>query len=158
MTEPTRCPACSGKLSSEASGEHVLYGCDDCGGVFALPDTAKSIVRGLGKRFKSEVDAIESFAPVKRKRPPGGEDPVPRPCPVCGLPMEMGDAAGVDVDICNTDGTWFDRGEIALIAKHMGTDDELPSPTKAETGSSGIDAMDVGIAGIGLLFTFLVDD
>lgn len=37
-------------------------------------------------------------------------------CPYCGRPMEAARLFGVDVDVCPTHGTWFDRDELRRIA------------------------------------------
>ena len=40
----------------------------------------------------------------------------PRPCPECRPQLEWRERAGVDVDVCADHGTWFDLGELQLIA------------------------------------------
>jgi Zn-finger nucleic acid-binding protein len=60
------------------------------------------------------------------------------PCPVCGETLKRTRVAQawLDVDICERHGTWFDRGEIARVARAMtqpsAGDWRRPEPAKVQ--------------------------
>jgi hypothetical protein len=57
-------------------------------------------------------------------------------CPVCNEPMRTAHVAeaaadGVEVDACERHGTWFDKSELAIVARAIHSD-RPPPPTQRD--------------------------
>lgn len=108
------CPACDGALEKHEHG-YVLCGCTTCGGIFADTATAKMVHDGMRKHLLAaaagniEADASRREAPAEAERR----------CPVCQRAMTVHVWHGVNVDVCDAHGVWFDRGELAAVAMRL---------------------------------------
>lgn len=105
------CPDCKEPLVAFRGVSGALHDCPRCGG--QLVDYA--LLRDLLER--REVYGAAAPRPEPRLGP---VDVRVRyiPCPVCGNMMNrknFAGSSGVIVDVCKSDGIWFDRGELPRV-------------------------------------------
>jgi Zn-finger nucleic acid-binding protein len=110
------CPRCRSNghrapLYSQLAGGVGLHGCGACGGVFLAPACAQKLAAALPEEaIKLSVGASRAA----RYRP----DTSPTlACPVCAKEMKRIKAAraGVDLDVCQPHGTFYDQQEIEKV-------------------------------------------
>jgi Zn-finger nucleic acid-binding protein len=110
------CPRCATALTAARARNVSLHGCCSCAGVWLDNASTQRIVDAF------ESDAIEmadrASAAAGQRSDTSRRD---IPCPVCRAPMAVRNvrAAGVDVDVCASHGTWFDRDEMQQVARAM---------------------------------------
>lgn len=125
------CPACRGghDLVSRQIGSEKLaiLECGSCAGFWLghdafrlLLERAQRELRAPGAREENPRDVAARFGlPSGAVAPKQGPEPsYYRPCPVCGELMNRRNyagASGVIIDLCKTDGIWFDAEELARI-------------------------------------------
>ncbi|MFT5356588.1 MAG: Zn-finger nucleic acid-binding protein [Polyangiales bacterium] len=113
-----RCP-CGGVLMAGPSSAGLLAGCERCGGTWLdheeLALLARDSVTLESAAFIRAIDtkgvevAAQGSAYRTASRPKGG-------CPSCGKTLvETPLQGGVNVDVCDTHGTFFDRTEIRIL-------------------------------------------
>jgi Zn-finger nucleic acid-binding protein len=107
-----KCPRCiSGNLSARRYADLRASECDSCGGlmldvemmnrVVAARDHSTALRLALPKRDAKRETEVHYLM-----------------CPVCKKSMnrkQFGRISGVVVDVCKTDGVWFDAGELAQV-------------------------------------------
>jgi Zn-finger nucleic acid-binding protein len=105
------CPDCKVALSAFKSEAGTLFDCPRCGGQLVEHSALRAMLAQLEIRGEAALGASPRASAV-----PG---PVRYlPCPVCGASMNrknFGRLSGVIVDVCRTDGIWFDAGELARV-------------------------------------------
>lgn len=103
------CPACGGELT-RAHPVHGVYACGACGGLWT--DHAASLALRA-------ADADPAFSQIAKQLDTGARISVSserqRSCPACGAHLAPTTLFGVDLDYCQTHGTFFDRGEVAKL-------------------------------------------
>lgn len=107
------CPDCKVPLVARSSGAIGFSECPRCAGLFLRKGAFDEVARSADARA------------VARLMEPGAVKPVPgtgrfhyRSCPVCRKLMNRTNFAvgsGVVIDVCKTDGVWFDAGELTSI-------------------------------------------
>jgi len=108
--ERITCPRCAGRLVDEPLHDISALHCNGCQGFFLDRATIDTLTSPNGHALR--------IAFPKRAR--GDADSVVRylSCPVCHGVMNrtiFARVSGVIVDVCKTDGIWFDTGEINAI-------------------------------------------
>lgn len=134
------CPRCEKDLLRRKVRALDLFGCRLCGGVWAEGVEMKKLRKTGGGEALGEAQAVEREA----TRPAQDVNTVsPVSCPTCRRRMTRIGIASVDVDIdfCEGHGTWFDRGELAKVAKG------LPKSYKAAALAAGGALAGVAAAG-----------
>jgi Zn-finger nucleic acid-binding protein len=100
------CPVCATPLVELVVGDGSGGGCQGCAGIWV--DEA-----GLAAvRERVFADILAAAGP--RTAPPRPDTTLA--CPTCGRPMLRTDVASVSVDVCPGHGTWFDPGELEMLA------------------------------------------
>ena len=121
MSDELRCP-CGGLLFEGPIDAGLLAGCPRCGGMWvdhealrllasdALSLESDAFIRAVdAKGAEVAKAAAEQSAYRTASRPDGG-------CPVCGEALqETPLQGGVNVDVCDAHGTFFDRKEIRTL-------------------------------------------
>ncbi|MFO0553787.1 MAG: zf-TFIIB domain-containing protein [Polyangiaceae bacterium] len=106
------CPRCTGALRELAVEGALVLDCAACGGVFVGNDV-------LAKLESPEGHALRVAFPERPRTPESGAVHYLK-CPRCSQLMNRTDfvrGSGIVVDVCKSDGVWFDAGEVnAVIA------------------------------------------
>jgi Zn-finger nucleic acid-binding protein len=102
----------------------TLWGCAQCGGVWADVDASWLIARGP---VGPEVRILAAQASARGRTP--GRGPVYRQapaelsgprCPVCRIDLERGKIGqSVLIDLCAKHGTWFDPHELEAVVEFI---------------------------------------
>lgn len=114
-----RCPACDdgGTLIAVELQEHRIEECPRCTGVFVDHTTLERI------SHKAEAERGVRARPPITQRLGFATGPLRyRKCPVCADVMtrkNFGERSGVIVDVCTTDGVWFDAEELTRILEFV---------------------------------------
>ncbi len=108
-TSPS-CPRCSVPMFSATANTTLALGCRRCGGIMIDRSSASKMVDDSETQALAAQTAAASEAAAVDTSQEG------IPCPYCQLPMDHARLFGVDVDVCPTHGTWFDRDELRQIA------------------------------------------
>lgn len=107
------CPRCANALVEGHSGQHLLRGCETCGGVFLEPGAVAELER---TRDEGILRAVVRFMPIRMPFAPSLR--VALSCPVCKSALVRRDLGetGHSMDTCEAHGTFFDRGEVVAFA------------------------------------------
>jgi Zn-finger nucleic acid-binding protein len=109
------CPRCSQALAQVDYAETPLDECGGCGGVFVEAWILDRLVAAREARISLSlslpVRTLHRERQVRYLR-----------CPRCSTQMNrkiFGRSSGVVVDICKSDGIWFDSGELASVLEFI---------------------------------------
>lgn len=115
-TSQYSCPRCLRPLAAYQAGVFVVDACLSCGGLFI--DNAAS--RELVRAFDRDLVTIATTLGIGKGEAVGpGVVQRGLSCPKCGAALQPVDlpSAGVEIDVCFTDGTWFDANELPKVAR-----------------------------------------
>lgn len=100
------CPRCTQPLTSHRTASATIEGCLGCGGVFVDREGRNRVVAAKCADTAAASDLAAAHA---RHNPSFG----PAHCPVCRKVMHVTRVAGgVELDLCDDHGAWFDRHEL----------------------------------------------
>lgn len=104
-----RCPHCRKRLVSVLAKGVELAGCGGCGGIWIDNASARAV-----------LSAPESvFADLARRAGSNARDRSVRgqraSCPVCTAVLDRAVMKGIELDVCDEHGTWFDPFELAVL-------------------------------------------
>jgi Zn-finger nucleic acid-binding protein len=110
------CPRCGNALFQGTVGRIHAFGCGACGGVWLDNTTSTTILR----RFDDDASTLAAMVDgtAKSKEPVSPFARAAFGCPVCNAPLEATRHADWTLDFCAAHGTFFDRGELALVLRH----------------------------------------
>lgn len=113
MTTGLVCPRCAAPLRPLRSRSIEMLGCHQCGGVWLDNASSKRVIDTL---CDDTIDKSESLARFAQRPPDRAQDIA---CPSCRNPLQRWTVpeANVDVDWCGEHGTWFDKDELAVVAR-----------------------------------------
>jgi Zn-finger nucleic acid-binding protein len=88
-------------------------GCGRCGGVWLDNDASRAVVEGAAQALAQLADVASTKAKERVDTGAGG-----LLCPACGQALARTVAPGtaVELDMCADHGTWFDAGELRIVA------------------------------------------
>jgi Zn-finger nucleic acid-binding protein len=109
-----QCPRCKASLYEGLAHGVIVLGCDVCGGVFLDNAASTAILR----RNDVEIAAIAVRA-TRRAVAAFDTSVAELRCPRCPSLLQRVTAQGVDLDICQAHGTWFDSEELIRIMAPM---------------------------------------
>lgn len=107
------CPVCGLPLFTAETEGVTLRGCGRCGGIWVDNASARHALTVDA----DPIDALQLRAAKQGVRVP---KPLLLRCPDCGAALRRADVAGVEVDVCETHGTWFDPFELGLVLQLRG--------------------------------------
>ena len=115
--EKATCPDCNVPMLMSRVGGKPAYLCARCSGLWLDHAVISSLVEKA--RHNPSLRSLLGWPPEKGFR----RDEVRyKRCPECTELMRrvnFGKKSGVIVDICNSHGTWFDRGELAAVLRFV---------------------------------------
>jgi Zn-finger nucleic acid-binding protein len=90
-----------------------MYGCAQCGGIWLDNASSQRVIDALCGDTLAKADALSRFAARQADRS------APIACPSCAAPLRRWTVAeaNVELDYCESHGAWFDRDELAIIAR-----------------------------------------
>jgi Zn-finger nucleic acid-binding protein len=106
------CARCGAPLFAATDGGFALEGCGACGGAWLAPAAA---AEALGKRGGPAFELAQRLVSNTKPNPAVlARQPT---CPDCLEPLSRVHVDGVELDVCATHGTWFDRGELLRMTR-----------------------------------------
>ncbi|MBX3200521.1 MAG: zf-TFIIB domain-containing protein [Labilithrix sp.] len=110
------CPRCLRALTTYLAGVFVVDACVDCGGLFIDNLATQELMRAFDRDL---VSVATTLGIGKGETLPSGVIQKNLACPRCsgGLAAVSLPSAGVEVDICQEHGTWFDANELPKVAR-----------------------------------------
>lgn len=109
-----RCPHCRKLLVTVKVGELSLAGCGRCGGIWVDNASARALVASP-QRVVIEL-AERASAHTAKNSKPRSSTPT---CPCCPAVLDKRRAHGVELDICDQHGTWFDSYELQTVLRKL---------------------------------------
>ncbi len=111
ILEDRRCPRCEAAMLSRDVGQFPVIGCPKCAGLFVphetfemMQDNSERVVEATDGAVRAQVEPEAAVTYLR--------------CPVCRQMMNrknFAGSSGVIIDICKSDGIWFDAGELEGI-------------------------------------------
>ncbi|MEJ7729612.1 MAG: zf-TFIIB domain-containing protein [Polyangiaceae bacterium] len=146
MSQGVPCPRCGFELVVRDVPEGKLGECGGCFGVWLDNRACQLLVSGeLSDAAREAIRAIEAPPAPAAGRAQGYREPATSggsmACPACRAPLqryltdEGRQGVRVQLDVCGSHGTWFDRGEAwtllqAVQLKRLALDAELDSDAR----------------------------
>jgi len=107
------CPRCGHALGERSTGQHLVRGCETCGGVFLEPSGVTTLEQTRDESIlRTAASFIRLLMPFALDRRPA------LTCPFCRQALRRRDLGetGHSIDTCDQHGTFFDRGELLAFA------------------------------------------
>lgn len=124
---PKLCPRCRTALFEGRAKDVLMNGCGTCGGIWLDNDASQRAIRAVDRDVLELADRAEKHATRKPAALPAG-----LPCAECAQPMArvLAPRGRVELDVCATHGTWFDRHELRVVMMAYSAPDfsALPGP------------------------------
>ncbi len=140
-----KCPHCLKRLDTVRLEDIELSGCGRCGGIWLDNASAKYLV-ARPQRLVIDL-ANRASANASQGLKPRSPNPA---CPVCSTSLERLRKFGIDLDLCNDHGTWFDSYELQNMTRRLlNIEPAYATPTSGSHCSSCHAMIDPGRANIG---------
>lgn len=104
-----RCPHCRKRLVSVIAKEVELAGCGGCGGIWIDNASARQVLERPESIF---AELARRAGDNARNRGVRGQSPG---CPVCTAVLDRAVMKGIELDVCDEHGTWFDPFELGVL-------------------------------------------
>lgn len=104
------CPVCSIPLFAASKDGYRIDACGKCGGSWISLGDLRNMIDTSNKtpiELARMADSVASAAPAAVAE---------RACPECKAVLVAENLAGVDIDVCDNHGTWFDSHELERVA------------------------------------------
>lgn len=105
------CPVCAIPLFAAEKDGYRIDACGQCGGSWMMHGDVRKMI-DTSNKTPIELARMADSAGVAAPASPSAA----RECPECKLPLVTENLAGVDIDVCDEHGTWFDRHELEHVA------------------------------------------
>ncbi|MEZ4223279.1 MAG: zf-TFIIB domain-containing protein [Polyangiaceae bacterium] len=109
---PVACPRCGVAMFVGETPMGSVRGCGRCGGIWLGTTASQRLTQTLCDRTLFLAESVaRSAQPVHTQGPIA--------CPVCAQPLQQTflSNARVELDVCQSHGTWFDRNELESVAR-----------------------------------------
>jgi Zn-finger nucleic acid-binding protein len=118
------CPTCALPLFAARKDGFRVDACGSCGGAW-LPTADATRMVDERSAVPVELGIIATERAQARRGVPAG-----KPCLDCGRPLVRRDLPRAQIDACDVHGTWFDAGELRVLARTVLS--KLPPATGAD--------------------------
>lgn len=113
-----QCPRCASPLTTHSTTVALLQGCLACGGIFVDRESRIRMIQTVD----AAVCAASDLAAAHARWAPDTAARISCPCCRGSMTVTRVAAGGVDIDVCDAHGAWFDRHELrkfldALVAQ-----------------------------------------
>ena len=117
-----RCPQCRKRLFTASVKDVELSACAGCGGIWVRNASARRVLADPEAIFAEMATRAGRNAHARATR---AEE---RVCPECPAVLDKTRAHGIDLDVCEEHGTWFDAFELATLVRVLRGEQNAPSP------------------------------
>jgi Zn-finger nucleic acid-binding protein len=111
------CPRCSANIDLAERNTLALGPCFSCGGLWLSADASATVKSAMDAQASHAATAAEHQA--RRPAREGIKGGSALDCPVCRTQLERWPVGEVEVDHCPQHGTWYDRGELQDVQRHL---------------------------------------
>ena len=122
-----RCPRCRVPLFAGSKRGITVFACGECGGLWVRN---ADMIRILQTRDPAAID-LDAIAMQHRSARPL---PAPFTCCECPDPLTRHVVARVIIAVCQSHGTWFDRGHLSALMKQITAAEDASFETAAAEG------------------------
>lgn len=117
------CHSCKASLVEEESGDHKLFRCPQCRGIWLSDELLQQLLEESGRedRVATKLDDAEAEAQVEISNT-YAPSRLARACPECSREMDnfKFQETGIWLDGCPSGhGVWLDHGELRLISERL---------------------------------------
>lgn len=105
------CPVCAIPLFAASKDDYRIDACGKCGGSWMSIAHMRKMI-DTSHKTPIELARMADAAAASAPAPSAG----PRACPECKKVLVTENLGGVDIDVCDEHGTWFDRSELERVA------------------------------------------
>lgn len=106
-----RCPRCRKRLFTAKVKDVELSACGGCGGIWIENASARRVLADPEPIFAEMATRAGNNAQARETH---AED---RVCPECPAVLDKTRAHGLELDVCEEHGTWFDAFELAMLVR-----------------------------------------
>lgn len=103
-----RCPHCRKRLVGVEVEQATLHGCGGCGGIWVDNESARRVL-------SAPVATFTVLAQRAAKNAKGGVRQPRATCAACPAILDKVRVHGIELDICQDHGTWFDALELSRL-------------------------------------------
>ena len=107
------CPRCGAVAAERRAGECLVFPCVTCGGVWVDNAVSQRLVRANEPKAVATAEEVARFA----VRPVSTRPALA--CPACHAALRRVVVAAIELDVCATHGTWFDRDELPRVVRAL---------------------------------------
>jgi Zn-finger nucleic acid-binding protein len=125
-----RCPRCRKRLVTANVKDVALNGCVGCGGIWIENASARRVLSDPETIF---ADMATRAGENAQARATQAEE---RTCPECPAILDKVRVHGIDLDVCNEHGTWFDAYELAQLVRVLRGEKAAATPGRTITCAS----------------------
>lgn len=139
--EPLWCPDCNAELLTTSRADYTVERCFNhgiwlpwnqahglLGDLIALRESAEDeeLIPGprgspTHEKWPELDETIEFLSALEQTPSSSTQEGLVRKCPACRETMRLSYQLGVEVDVCQQHGVWFDRGELKAYVKAVRT-------------------------------------
>ena len=106
-----RCPQCRTRLFTATVKDVELSACAGCGGIWIRNASARRVLAEPEPIFAEMATRAGNNANARGTRADN------RVCPECPAVLDKTHAHGLELDVCQEHGTWFDAFELAMLVR-----------------------------------------
>ncbi|HEX4513587.1 MAG TPA: zf-TFIIB domain-containing protein [Polyangiaceae bacterium] len=119
-----RCPRCRKRLFTATVKDVELSACAGCGGIWVANASARRVLSQPEDIFAEMATRAGNNATARATR---AEE---RICPECPAVLDQTRTHGVELDLCEEHGTWFDAFELATLVRILRGEETAASPAR----------------------------
>ncbi|HEY1960725.1 MAG TPA: zf-TFIIB domain-containing protein [Polyangiaceae bacterium] len=119
-----RCPQCRKRLFTASVKDAELNACAGCGGIWVRNASARRVLSNPEPIFAEMATRAGDNA---QNRATHAED---RVCPECPAVLDKVRSHGIELDVCEEHGTWFDAFELSTLVRILRGEQQPAAATR----------------------------